>query len=50
MNIVFNLVDEKHQTKHPDEVLCKIRSDQVKIARRLTAKIEEYFNRGNEVL
>ena len=50
MNIVFNLVDVKHQTKHPDDVLRKIRSDQAKIAGRLTAKIGEYFNnRGKEV-
>ena len=51
MNIVINLVDVKHQTKHPDDVLRKIRSDQAKIAGRLTAKIGEYFNnRGKEVL
>jgi hypothetical protein len=31
LNIVFNLVDVKHQTKHPGDVLCKIRSDQAKI-------------------
>jgi len=50
LNIVFNLVDVKHQTKHPDDVLRKIRSDQAKIAGRLTAEIGEYFNRGKEVL
>jgi hypothetical protein len=50
LNIVFNLVDVKHQTKHPDDVLCKIRSDQAKMAGRLTAKIGEYFNRGKELL
>ena len=50
LNIVFDLVDVKHQTKHPDDGLRKIRSDQAKITRRLTAKIGEYFNRGKEVL
>jgi hypothetical protein len=50
LNIVFNLVDVKHQTNHPDDMLHKIRSYQAKIAGRLTAKIGEYFNRGNEVL
>ena len=42
MNIVINLVDVKHQTKHPDDVLRKIRSDQAKIAGRITTKIGEY--------
>ena len=32
LNIVFDLVDVKHQTKHPDDGLRKIRSDQSKIA------------------
>ena len=50
LNIVFNLVDVKHRTEHPDNVLRKIRSDQAKITGRLTAKIGEYFNRGKEVL
>ena len=50
LNIVFNLVDVKHQTKHPDDELRKITSDQAKIAGRLTAKIGEHFNRGKEVL
>ena len=50
MNIVINLVDVKHQTKHPDDELRKITSDQAKIAGRLTAKIGEHFNRGKEVL
>ena len=60
LNIVFNLADVKHQTKHPDDVLRKIRSDQAKYyankdrtrrtrSGRLTAIIGEYFNRKKEV-
>jgi hypothetical protein len=43
LNIIFNLVNVKHQIKHPDDVLRKIRSNHVKIAGRLTAKIGDFL-------